>query len=190
MIQLYGKSEKYSHANSCSIRMGYLRLDLVTLLDHILDWLPGSLRSTVYVLIDWCRLLCYAYLIYYTGLNLLSRSKYYINLSHNLIKWIFLGVVSCSGILFDKLFKFNLLSRITIMVLTGLIVYPSRRMQRLHLSLAIRNKDKIYEKRRDDPIASGLSIFQKFLNSITGMFLSLANLTLKLIHPDNRTPDV
>lgn len=135
-------------------------------------------------------MLCYAYLIYYTGMNLLSRSKYYINLSHNLMKWILLGLVNCSGALLDKLFKFNLLSRLTIMTLTGLIVYPSRRMQRLHLSLAIRNKDKLYEKRREDPLASGLSFFQKFLNSTTAMFLGLANLTLKLIHPDNRTPEV
>lgn len=135
-------------------------------------------------------MLCYCYLIYYTGMNLLSRSKYYINLSHNMIKWIMLNLVSSSGPLLDKLFKFNLLSRMTILVLTGLIVYPSRRMQRLHLSLAIRNKDKIFAKRIDDPVASGLSFFQKFLNSVAGMFLSAATLILKLIHPDNRSQEL
>src|ERR1035441_1267617 len=114
--------------------------------------------------------------MYYTSMNLLSKHKYYINLSHNLVKWIALGMLSVSHIVFNRLFKFMFLSRLTIMVLSVLVVYPSKNAQKIHLSLTIRNKDKMYERLRTDPSQSGVVFSQKLLISLSDWLLRLVGL--------------
>lgn len=127
--------------------------------------MPPSRPSYCNNIID-SRSLAYCYLVYYTALNLLSKNKYYINLSHNMIKWILLYMLSISYALFDGLFKFHFLSRITIMILSCLVVYPSRNLQKLHLGLAIRNKDKSYERLRSEN-GGTISFMQKILISVS-----------------------
>lgn len=121
---------------------------------------------------------------------MLSKNKYYINLSHNLAKWIALGLLSISHIVFNRLFKFVFLSRLTVMVLSALVVYPSKNVQKVHLSLAIRNKDKMYERLRTDPSQSGVIFSQRLLISLSDWLLSLTGVMVKLIHPDNRTASI
>lgn len=121
---------------------------------------------------------------------MLSKNKYYINLSHNLVKWMLLIFLSMSHVIFNRLFKFAFLSRLTIMVLSALVVYPSKSVQKVHLSLAIRNKDKMYERLRTDPGQSGVVFSQKLLISASDWLLTLASFIVKLVHPDNRTASI
>lgn len=135
-------------------------------------------------------MVCYSYLIYYTAINLLSKNKYYINLSHNIVKWMALSLLSVSHVVLNAFFKFVFITRITVMVLSVLVVYPSKNAQKVHLSIAIRNKDKVYERLRTDPSQSGVVFSQRIFVSISSWLLYLTVFLVKLIHPDNRTPEI